>query len=87
MIGVGEYGEHDLGDELRGQLGAYYRVGNVTDEGQLNAAVEWAQSHVWVDRLESTIESHQLTAARVREARRSPVRRCAPPGCAATSRR
>ena len=72
VIGVGEYGEHDLGDELRGQLGAYYRVGNVTDEGQLNAAVEWAQSHVWVDRLESTIESHQLTAARVREARGIP---------------
>ncbi len=72
VIGVGEYGEHDLGDELRGQLSAYYRVGNVTDEGQLNAAVEWAQSHVWVDRLESTIESHQMTAARVREARHIP---------------
>jgi formate-dependent phosphoribosylglycinamide formyltransferase (GAR transformylase) len=72
VIGVGEYDEHDLGDELRGQLSAYYRVGNVTDEAQLNAAVEWAQSHVWVDRLESTIESHQMTAARVREARSIP---------------
>ena len=72
VIGVGEYDEHDLGDELRGRLSAYYKVGNVTDEAQLNAAVEWAQSHVWVDRLESTIESHQLTAARVREARNIP---------------
>ncbi len=72
VIGVGEYAESDLGDELRSQLGAYYRVSNVTDEDQLNAAVEWAQGHVWVDRLESTIESHQMTAARVREARGIP---------------
>jgi formate-dependent phosphoribosylglycinamide formyltransferase (GAR transformylase) len=72
VIGVGEYDEHALGDELRDQLTAYYKVSNVTDEHQLNAAVEWAQSHVWVDRLESTIESHQMTAARVREARRIP---------------
>ena len=72
VIGVGEYAEDDLGDELRGQFGAYYRVSNVTDEGQLNAAVEWAQNLMWVDRLESTIESHQMTAARVREAVRAP---------------
>src|SRR6476661_8206529 len=72
VIGVGEYSEDDFGDELRGQLGAYYRVSNVTDEGQLNAAVEWAQGLIWVDRLESTIESHQMSAARVREARHIP---------------
>jgi len=72
VIGVGEYAEHDLGDELRSQLGAYFRVSNVTDEYQLNAAVEWAQNLVWVDRLESTIESHQMAAARVREARGIP---------------
>jgi formate-dependent phosphoribosylglycinamide formyltransferase (GAR transformylase) len=72
VIGVGESAEADLGDELRGQLGAYYRVSNVTDVGQLDAAAEWAQSLVWVDRLESTIESHQMAAARVREARGIP---------------
>jgi formate-dependent phosphoribosylglycinamide formyltransferase (GAR transformylase) len=72
VIGIGEYAEDELGDELRGQLGAYYRVSNVTDEGQLNAAVEWAQGLIWVDRLESTIESHQMAAARVREARHIP---------------
>ncbi len=72
VIGVGEYAESDLGDELRGQMTAYYQVSNVTDEGQLNAAVEWAQNLVWVDRLESTIESHQMAAARVREARGIP---------------
>jgi D-alanine-D-alanine ligase-like ATP-grasp enzyme len=72
VVGVGEYGEHEFGEELRGQLGAYYRVGNVTDPGELNAAAEWAQGQLWVDRLESTIESHQLAAAQVREARGIP---------------
>jgi formate-dependent phosphoribosylglycinamide formyltransferase (GAR transformylase) len=72
VVGVGEYAEHEFGDELRSQLGAYYRVANVTDPGQLNAAAEWAQSHLWIDRLESTIESHQMAAAQVREARNIP---------------
>jgi formate-dependent phosphoribosylglycinamide formyltransferase (GAR transformylase) len=72
VVGVGEYGEHEFGDELRSQLGAYYRVSNVTDPGHLNAAAEWAQSHLWIDRLESTIESHQMAAAQVREARNIP---------------
>ena len=67
VIGVGESAEGDLGDELRGQMRAYYQVSNVTDEQQLDAAVRWAQDQVWVDRLESTIESHQMTAATVRE--------------------
>ena len=72
VIGVGESGESDLGDELRGQMGAYYRVDNVTDVGQLEAAVAWAQDLMWIDRLEATVESHQMAAARVREARGIP---------------
>jgi formate-dependent phosphoribosylglycinamide formyltransferase (GAR transformylase) len=72
VIGVGESPEWALGDELRGQMGAYYQVSNVTDEQQLDAAVRWAQDQMWVDRLESTIESHQMTAARVREWRGIP---------------
>ena len=72
VIGVGESAEGDLGDELRGQMRAYYQVSNVTDEQQLDAAVRWAQDQVWVDRLESTIESHQMTAATVREWRGIP---------------
>ena len=72
VIGVGESPEGALGDELRGQMRAYYQVSNVTDEHQLDAAVQWAQGQVWVDRLESTIESHQMTAARVREWRGIP---------------
>ena len=72
VIGVGESPEGALGDELRGQMRAYYQVSNVTDEQQLDAAVRWAQDQVWVDRLESTIESHQMAAARVREWRGIP---------------
>jgi formate-dependent phosphoribosylglycinamide formyltransferase (GAR transformylase) len=72
VVGVGESPEHELGDELRGQLTAYYRVGNVTDVQQLDEAVGRVQDQLWVDRLESTIESHQLAAAEVREARGIP---------------
>ena len=72
VIGVGESPEGALGDELRGQLAGYYQVGNVTDEHQLDAAVRWAQDQMWVDRLESTIESHQQAAAQVREWRGIP---------------
>jgi formate-dependent phosphoribosylglycinamide formyltransferase (GAR transformylase) len=72
VIGVGESNESDLGDELRGQMGAYYRVDNVTDLAQLDAAVAWAQDLMWIDRLEATVESHQMAAARVREARGIP---------------
>ena len=31
VVGVGESPEHELGDELRGQMAAYYQVRNVTD--------------------------------------------------------
>lgn len=72
VIGVGEYSQDEFDDELRSQLTAYYRVSNVTDPGQLNAATEWAQGHMWIDRLESTIESHQMAAAQVRAARNIP---------------
>ena len=72
VIGVGESPEGALGDELRGQMAGYYQVRNVTDAQQLDAAVRWAQDQMWVDRLESTIESHQEAAAQVREWRGIP---------------
>ncbi len=72
VVGVGESPEWALGDDLRGRLAGYYQVGNVTDAHQLDAAVRWAQEQMWVDRLESTIESHQTAAAQVREWRGIP---------------
>jgi formate-dependent phosphoribosylglycinamide formyltransferase (GAR transformylase) len=68
VIGVGEYGEESLGDELRGWMTHYHRVPNVTDVGVMSDAVRWIQDKVWVDRIEATIESHTLSTAQVREA-------------------
>jgi hypothetical protein len=73
VIGVGESPGWELGEELRSLMtGGYYQVSNVTDAHQLDAAVRWAQDRMWVDRLESTIESHQMAAAQVREWRGIP---------------
>lgn len=72
VIGVGETPEDWLEPEVRDSLVAYYKVDNVTDVHQLEAAVRWAQSIAWIDAMESTVESHQLAAAHVREARGIP---------------
>ncbi len=68
VIGIGERPGDWLDDELRGWMHHYHQVGNVTDVGQLRAAVEWIQDKLWVDRLETTVESHIMAAAQVREA-------------------
>ena len=72
VIGIGERPGDWLDDELRGWLQHYHQVGNVTDVGAAQGAVEWVQDKVWVDRLEATIEAHIMAAAEVREARHIP---------------
>ena len=72
VIGVGETPEDWLEPEVREALTGYYKVDNVTDPHQLDAAVRWAQSRMWIDALESTVESHQMAAAQVREWRGIP---------------
>ena len=72
VVGVGETPQEWLEDEVRDALVGYYKVDNVTDVHQLDAAVRWAESRMWVDALESTVESHQLAAAHVREHRGIP---------------
>jgi Carbamoyl-phosphate synthase L chain, ATP binding domain len=66
--GLGERPYEWLDDELKGWLAGYERVGSVTDAGQVVGAVRRLQGHVWVDRLEATIEAHILPIARAREA-------------------
>jgi formate-dependent phosphoribosylglycinamide formyltransferase (GAR transformylase) len=66
--GIGESPEHELGDDLRGAMAGYHQVGNVTDVGQLVAAVQHIQGQVWVDALEATVEAHTMPAAQAREA-------------------
>ena len=73
---VGERPYEWLDDEVKGWLTHYQQISSVTDEGALEWAVRDAQSKVWIDRLEATIEAHQLPAAHVRE-------RCNIPGVSA----
>jgi formate-dependent phosphoribosylglycinamide formyltransferase (GAR transformylase) len=73
VIGVGDRPFDWLDDETKSRLGGYQQIENVTDEGALEWAVRDIQKKMWVDRLETTIESHILPAAHVRE-------RCTIPG-------
>jgi len=67
VIGVGERPGEWLDEELRGWLGEYHHIGNVTDVGALTDLVRWVQSRLWVDRLETTVEAHTMPVAQVRE--------------------
>jgi len=67
VYGIGERPVEWLDDETRGWLKGYQQIGSVTDEGALEWAVRKAQKHVWIDRLESTVEAHTLPVAHVRE--------------------
>jgi formate-dependent phosphoribosylglycinamide formyltransferase (GAR transformylase) len=68
VIGIGERPEGYLDDDLRGWMLHYEQIGNVTDVDALIGAVRFAQSKVWIDALESTIEAHTMAAAHAREA-------------------
>ncbi|MFX0537417.1 ATP-grasp domain-containing protein [Ornithinimicrobium sp. Y1847] len=67
VIGIGETPWDYLDDQLKSWLVHYEQVGSVTDRQAMTAAVRKVQGMVWVDRLESTIEAHQMVAAQVRE--------------------
>jgi formate-dependent phosphoribosylglycinamide formyltransferase (GAR transformylase) len=67
VIGIGESHTDALDDQLKSWMSHYHQVPSVVDVGVMTDAVRWIQSKVWVDRLEATIESHTLTAAKVRE--------------------
>jgi carbamoylphosphate synthase large subunit len=68
VIGIGERPADWLDDELKHALAHYEQVGSVVDEAALLDAVKRIQGHVWVDRLEATVEAHIMAAAHVREA-------------------
>ena len=67
VIGIGEYPTDALDEQLKSWMTHYHQVPSVVDVGAMTDAVRWIQDKVWVDRLEATIESHTLTAAKVRE--------------------
>jgi len=68
VTGIGEPPGHDLPGDVKGWLDDYAQISSVTDEQALYDAVRRIQNRGWVDRLESTIETHMLPVARVREA-------------------
>ena len=72
VIGVGERYPDQLDDELRSWMHDYIHVKSVTDAGEMHDLVAYVQDHVWVDRIETTIEAHTLPIAQVREARNIP---------------
>jgi formate-dependent phosphoribosylglycinamide formyltransferase (GAR transformylase) len=68
VIGVGESPAEALDGQLKGWLDHYEQVPSVIDVDAMTRAVRWAQSRVWIDRIEATIEAHTLATAMVREA-------------------
>jgi hypothetical protein len=73
---IGERSYDWIDDEAKSWLRGYQQIASVTDEGALEWAVREAQSRMWMDRLEATVEAHILPAAHVRE-------RCTIPGISA----
>ena len=72
VYGIGESEEGHLGDDLRGAMQGYYRVGSVTNVQQLIDGVRHFQDQVWIDGLEATVEAHTMPAAQAREATNIP---------------
>ncbi len=68
VIGIGERPADWLGDDLKNRMSHYEQIPSVVDEGSLISTVKDIQSHLWVDRIEATVEAHVLATARVREA-------------------
>jgi len=68
VTAIGEGSKSSLDDDLKRWLTHYEEVSNVTDEGQVLAALRHIQGHAQVDRLEATIEAHIMPTAKVREA-------------------
>jgi len=67
VTAIGESPPEALGP-LRRVLHGYERVPSVVHEPALLETVRRVQEREWVDRLEATIEAHQMAAAHVREA-------------------
>ena len=67
VIGIGESPQEALDEELKSWMFSYSQVRTVVDVGEMTDAVRWVQDRLWVDRLETTIESHVLPVAHVRD--------------------
>lgn len=68
VTGIGEVPPEAVPDEIRGWLYRYEQVASVVHDPSMLEAVKRIQEREWVDRMETTVEAHIMTAARVREA-------------------
>ncbi|NNF17450.1 MAG: ATP-grasp domain-containing protein [Gammaproteobacteria bacterium] len=68
VIGIGERPQEYLDEQVKHWLHDYVQVRSVVHEPSLLEAVRFVQQHLWVDRLEATIEAHIMAAAKVRKA-------------------
>jgi hypothetical protein len=68
VTGIGERPPEALDPELKGWLHGYEQVRSVCHEESMLEAVRRCQKREWVDRLETTVESHVLPIAHVRAA-------------------
>lgn len=68
VTAIGEGSKASLDDEMRHLLTHYEEVDNVCNPQSLLRAVRFVQRHAHVDRLETTVEAHILSTAKVREA-------------------
>ncbi len=68
VTGIGERPKDSLDEDLKRWLTHYEHVGSVVDEDAVAEKVSWLGSKLPVDRLEATVEAHNLPAAHVREA-------------------
>jgi len=67
VTAIGESPLHELPQDVRDHLYGYEQIGSVVDTEALLWAVRKVQSREWVDRLETTVEAHVMSAAIVRE--------------------
>ncbi len=68
VIGIGEAPKDYLSDDLKHYLTHYEQVSSVVDEDALLRTVRWLQDKLFIDRMETTVEAHVMSVARVREA-------------------
>ncbi len=68
VIGIGERPKDWLDADVAGWLAHYEQVSSIVDTWRVTEIVRGLQQHLWIDRLEASVEAHVLTAAEVREA-------------------
>lgn len=68
VTAIGEGSKDSLSGELKSWLTHYEQVDSVVNEGAVLRAAKFINSKLRIDRLETTVEAHIMSTAKVREA-------------------